>query len=80
MYIRNKIGPNMEPLGTPALILAQDELLPLRIGLCFLFLKKSVKRLNKLPEILLGLSLLIIPSCGTLSKAFEMSRNTPLTL
>ena len=51
MYIRNKSGPNIEPWGTPALILAQDELWSLRITLCFLFLKESVKRLNKFPEI-----------------------------
>ena len=79
MYIRNKTGPNIEPWRTPALILAQDELWPLRITLCFLFLKKSVKRLNKLPEIPFRLCLWIIPSCQAWSKAFEMSRNTPLT-
>ena len=73
MYTRNKSWPNIDPGGTPALILAQDELWLLRITLCFQFLKKSVK------EIPLRLSLWIIPSCHTLSKAFEMSRNTPLT-
>ena len=72
MCIRNKSGPNIAPWGTPALTLAQDELWPLRITLCFLFLKKSFKKLNKFPEILLGLSLLINPSCHTLSKAFEI--------
>ena len=51
MSIRNKSGPIIEPCGTPALILAQDKLWPLKITLCFLFLKKSVKRLNKFPEI-----------------------------
>ena len=76
MYIRNKSGPNIEPWGTPALILAQGELWPLRITLCFLFLKKSVKRLYKFPEIPLCLSLGIIPSCHTLLKAFEMSPQT----
>ena len=50
MYIRNKSRPNIEPWGTPALKLAQDELWPLRITLCFVFLKKSVERLNKFPE------------------------------
>ena len=48
MYMRNKSGPNIEPWGIPALTLAQVELWPLRITLCFLFFKKSVKRLNKL--------------------------------
>ena len=42
MYIRNKSGPNIDPWGTPALIVAQDELWPLRISLCFLFLKKFI--------------------------------------
>ena len=57
MYVGNKSGPNIEAWGTPALILAQHELWPLRIILCFVFLKKSVKRLNKFPEIPLHLSL-----------------------
>lgn len=72
MYFKNKSGPNIEAWPTPALILAQDELWPLIIILCFVFL-------NGFPEILLLLSLWIIPSCYTLSKPFQMSRNTPLT-
>ena len=76
--IKNKRGP-IEPWGTPALILNQDQLWSLRITLWFLFLSKSAKRLNKFPEIPLRLSLWIISSCHTLLKAFEMSRNTPLT-
>ena len=44
MYIRNKSAPNVEPSGTPALILVQDELFSLRIARCFLFLKKAVKK------------------------------------
>ena len=67
MYIRNKSAPNVEPSGTPALILVQDELFSLRITLCFLFLKKAVKRLNKFPEFALRLSLLIILCCHTSS-------------
>ena len=59
MYIRNKSGPNIEPWRTPALILAQDELWPLWITLFFLFLKKSVEKLNKFPEIPLPLSCII---------------------
>ena len=76
MYIWNKSGPNIELWGTPAMILTEDELWSLRITLCFLFFQKSVKRLNKFPEVALRLCLWIIPSCYTLSKAFEMSRNT----
>ena len=48
MYIRNKSGPNIKPWGTPALILAQDELWPLRITLCFLFLRSLLKGLINL--------------------------------
>ena len=53
----NKSGPNIDPWVTPALILDQDELWPLRINLCFLFLKMSVKKLNQFPEIPLRLGL-----------------------
>ena len=79
MYIRNRSGRYIEPWGTPVLILAQDELWPLRITLYFVFLKKSVKRFNIFPEITLRLSLWIILSSHTLSKAFEISENTLLT-
>ena len=75
MYIRNKSGPYIEPWGTPELTLAQGDLWLLRITLCFLFPKKF----NKFPEIPLRLNLLIIPSCHTILKAFERSRNAPLT-
>ena len=57
MYIRNNSRPYLDPWGTPALILAQDELWWLRTTLCFLFLKKSVKRLNRFPDTQLRLSL-----------------------
>ena len=45
MYIRNKRGPNTEPWGTPALLLAQDELWLLRITLSFPFLRSLLKGL-----------------------------------
>ena len=41
----------MEACKTPAFMLAQDEFRSLRITPCFLFLKNSVKRPNKFPEI-----------------------------
>ena len=56
MYIKNKTGSNIEPWGTPALILAQGERWLLRITLLSFF-KKSVKRINKFPEIPLRLRL-----------------------
>ena len=37
MFIRNKSGPDIEPWGTPALILDQGELWSLRTTPCFLF-------------------------------------------
>ena len=55
MYITNKSGRNIKPWETPGLILAQDKLWPFRVNICFLFLKMSVKRLNKFPEIQLRL-------------------------
>ena len=74
MYIRNKSGSNVEPWGSPALILTLDELWALRITLCFLFFRKSVKSLNKFPKVPLRLT----PSSHTLLKAFEISRSIPL--
>ena len=43
MCIRNKSEPNIENWGTPALILAQDKLRPLRITLCFYFLRSLLR-------------------------------------
>ena len=42
---RNKSGPNIEPWGTPALVLAQDELWPLRITIVFYFLRSLLEGL-----------------------------------
>ena len=42
MYNRNKSGPNIEPCGIPALILAQNKLWPLKI-LNDLRTKKQIK-------------------------------------
>ena len=79
MYIRNKSSPSIEPWETTALILAQDELWWLCVTLCFLFLKMPVKRFNEFSEIPLRVTLWIISLYYTLSKTFEMSRNTALT-
>ena len=79
MYIRNKSSPSIEPWETTALTLAQDELWWLCVTLCFLFLKMPVKRFDKFPEIPLRVTLWIISLYYTLSKTFEMSRNTALT-
>ena len=76
IYIKKRSGPSMEPWGTPALTSAQEEVCPLRTTLCFLFLKKFDNRFKRLPDIPFCFSLKIIPSCHTLSKASDMSRNT----
>ena len=66
----------MEPWGTPPLSLAQEEVYPLRTTLCFLFLKKIDKRFKKLLDMPFYFNLKVRPSCHTLSKALDMSRNT----
>ena len=78
MYFRNKSGTNIELWGTKSLILAQDELWPSRTTLCFLFLKKSVKRFNKFPEIPLRLRLWIIFPRATLYLKLSKCQGIPL--
>ena len=56
-YFSNKSTSIVELLSTPALIMAQDELCPLRTTFCFPLLYKSVRRLSNFPEIPLDLSL-----------------------
>ena len=46
---------------------------------CFQYFKKSFKRYNRFPDITLRLNVRISPLCQTLSKPFDMSKNTPLT-
>ena len=74
----DKTGPSIEPYGTPASIAAHEEYCPFRATLCYRWYKKYVATFNKLPDISFSLSLWKIPSWRTLSKAFDMSRNTPL--
>ena len=76
IYIKNRSGPSMEHSGVPALTSAQEEVCPLRTALCFLFLKKFDNRFKRFPKTAFCFSLKIRPSCDTLSKALDMSRNT----
>ena len=69
----------MEPWGTPALTFFTVENCSLRITRCFLSFKKSRKRFSKFPDMPFWVSLKMIPSCQTLSNAFEISRNTRVT-
>ena len=79
IYTSNNNGPKIEPCGTPALILAQEETCPLITTLCFVLPKKISRILNKSPELKFCSSLKRIPSCQTLSNALEMSKKTLLT-
>ena len=69
-------GPSMEPWQPPGLTSAQEEVCPLRTTLSFLFLKKLGSRFKRLPDMSFCFSLKIIPSCDTLSKTLDISRNT----
>ena len=71
--------PKLIPETHLRLHLSMKKLIHLKVTLCFLSFKKSDKTLSSLPEIPFCFSLKIIPSCHTLSNAFEISRKTPLT-
>ena len=80
IYVKRKNnGPNIDPWGTPELILFQLEACPFNITLWYLPDKKLSISLNNSPFIPLYLSLYISPSCHILSNALKISRNTPRT-
>ena len=79
IYIKNRKGPRIEPWGTPTLTSAQDEHWPFKTSLCFLLRRMSRKMLMISPLIPFWRSLKRRPSCHTLSKAFEISRNISQT-
>ena len=62
-------------LGPPAVTFSHLEAWPLRNTLCLV----SRKSFSKFPDIQFWVNLKIIPSCQTLSNAFEMLRKRPLT-
>ena len=66
--------------GTPDLRGSQSEWVPLRTTRWNLLDRKELKSLRRLPSIPLQWSLYISPSCQTLSKALEISKNTALSL
>ena len=49
MHTKAYRGPRIAPCGTPALMSAHEECWSLKITLCFLLRRKSVKRVNKVP-------------------------------
>ena len=57
----------------------QEEFWPFYTTLSFRYFKKSFKTCNRFPDIPLRVNFRISHSCQTLSKAFDMSKNTPLT-
>ena len=60
--------------------LVHVETCPFKTTLGFLFLEKSHNKFKSSPNIPFRFNLKIIPSCHTLSNAFDISRNTLLTL
>ena len=77
--MRQRTGPNTDPCGTPASIFFQEELRPFRATLWFQFFKWFSKSIINFPPTPHVFNLKISPSCQTLSKALEISRNTLLT-
>ena len=69
----------MEPWDTSAFVFSHVENFVLRTTHCFLSFKKFYKRFSKFPDISFWGNLYIIPSCHTLTNAFDISRKTLLT-
>ena len=76
IYNKKGRGSTIDP---PSLALVSEENWPLSVILYFLFLTTSDKIFSKSFEIQFYLSLNIIPSCQTLSKALYISKKTLLT-
>ena len=76
---RKSSGPKIDPWGIPSFILLHLEVEPLNRTLWYLSDKKLSISFNKRPLMPLRLSLYNNPSCQSLPKAFEISRNTPRT-
>ena len=69
----------MDTGETSALTPAQQDIRPFKATLSFLFFKKSDIILSSLLNMAFCFSLKIMPIKQTLSAAFEISSNTPLT-
>lgn len=63
IYIKNNIQPSIEPWGAHALKPDQSETCLLNKTFCFLFLRKSHKKFNQLPDIPFYFRLKMRPSC-----------------
>ena len=69
-------APKIEPWGTPAIILAQEEACPFNNTLCYRLSKIPSKISHRLPDTLFCSNLNMTPPCQTLSKSFQISRKT----
>ena len=76
IYIEKSSGLWIDSWQTPALVFVKEEDWPLSVTLYFLLLRKSDKMFRKSSEIPFCLSLNIIPSWQTLSKALDISKKT----
>ena len=79
IYIKKNSGPRIDHWGTPAGTLVHDDVWLLRTTLCSRFFRKHFSKRRRFYKIQYWFNLSIRPSCHTLSKAFDISRNTPLT-
>ena len=79
MNIRKKSDPKIVPWSTPASIGDQEDAWPFKRTRWYLQLKKFSINFKGVPEIPIDLILQSNPSCQTLSKALEISKNMPLT-
>ena len=79
MQIRNNKDLKIEPCGTPAITLSQNECWSFRTTWCFWQEKKLRKCFKRFLEIPFWFSLRSKPSCYTLQKALDISKKTPLT-
>ena len=76
MYIRKNNGPKIEPWGTPASILVQEEYFLFSTTGSFLFDKKSIIKFGSFPDIPFCFNFYIRPLGHN---ALEISRKTLLT-
>ena len=76
--MRNNKVPKMDPCGTPALTVFQDDSFPFITTICFLLVKYYLKHKSKFPTIPIFFNLKRRPLCHTLSKALLISKKITL--
>lgn len=79
-YIRKGRGPNMDPWSTPARTVPHDKAFPINTTLWNKLEKVTFNNLQNLTEIPTEFNLESSPSCKSLSKVFDISKKTDLTL